>query len=87
MGERFLNALFGFYFLFSNMRNAHGLMTDNIQREVYAQQKGGVHIGDFDRIADYLNTDLQHVAGFTLGMACLFLLLPIFCYLAKPLKR
>ncbi len=78
--ERFLNALFGFYFLLSILRMTYRLMTSDVERAVYARQKGGAHFGDFDRIADYLATDIQHVAFFTLVLCGIFLVLPLLCY-------
>lgn len=76
-GERWANSLFGFFFIFSNTRNFIGLMTSDLERQVYAQQKGAFHAGDFSRIAvDYLDTSLQSVAAFALVCAVAALILP-----------
>lgn len=77
VGERWLNALFGFFFIFTNIRDAVGLMTSDLERMVYAQQKGGVHLGDFSQIAvEYFNISLQAVAVFHLFCGTLTLLIP-----------
>ncbi len=50
-GERFLNAVFGFGFLFQSLIEAFALLDGGVFRDVYYAQKGGHGVGDFDMIA------------------------------------
>lgn len=68
--EKPLYAACGFFIILRNMAFGYGLMTDLGARYVYAQQKGGGHVGDFDRIAmDYLHVSLESVA-FVFFLCC-----------------
>ncbi len=56
-------------------------MANDVEREAYANQKGGLHLGDLSRIAmDYLNVSVESVAGFGLTCACIAFMLPFVVY-------
>ncbi|HBH26120.1 MAG TPA: hypothetical protein DDX54_01795 [Rhodospirillaceae bacterium] len=74
--ERGLNGAIGFGMLGQLGVFCWGLMRDGVQRAVYAQQKGGLHLGDFSRIAAEMGTSVEAVAGFCLACAAVGCVLP-----------
>jgi len=79
--ERHFYAIIGFFMIFSNIRDFIGLIVSDIERNVYAAQKGAFHMGDFSRIAiDELGVSLEAVSGFAFAIAMILLILPFVVY-------
>lgn len=74
VGERYLNMTFGLYALLHNLMMSWNLLTDDLSRQVYEQGIGGHITNDFVVIADTLNTNLQHVGGFSMGFIAVCLI-------------
>lgn len=64
--ERVINLVFGFFILGKNIMENILLITDDVHRMVYEEQKGGHGFGDFSRIADHFAIKLETVAGLSL---------------------
>lgn len=79
--ERYLNGVLGFGLVFDNILLFWGLMTDEIQQLVYAQQKGMWHMGDLSRIADQLSMSVEGVGFFMLLLSVVCLVLPFFIFM------
>jgi hypothetical protein len=60
--ERYLNMIFGLFVIGSNLALLSGLLTSDIVRDAYSQQKGQELAGDFDQIAALLAVNVQSVA-------------------------
>jgi hypothetical protein len=82
--ERPLYAWLGLHVVFHDLGIAWGLMTSDLQREVYAAAKGGGHAMDFSRLArEFLHVPIEALAA-AFFVACL--LVPAAALLAN-LKR
>jgi len=71
--ERYLNMTFGLFTMGRMLMLSIGLATNDIYRQVYAEQKGGHMMGDFDRLADMYDVSINTIAIFTLVMTLLVL--------------
>lgn len=59
VGERFLNAVFGFGLMLQVFIEGWGWIHDAYARDIYQNQKEGHGMGDFDRIAADMNWDFS----------------------------
>lgn len=66
-GERYLNMIFGLFAVMDNILMSYNLINNDIVRTVYEAGIGGHLTNDFHAIAMRLNTDVQHVAVFSLA--------------------
>jgi len=73
--ERYLNMTFGLYVLCYNAIPLQGLVKSEVMRMAYSMQKGGEMAGDFEKIADTLNTTVSAVAAGSLVYMILMSLL------------
>lgn len=71
--ERPLYAFLAFFIVASDLRFAVGLARSPLEREIYAEAKGGGHVMDFSRLAEGFQVELYSVAGLfaVLAMAAL----------------
>jgi len=74
--ERYLNAIFGFGFIFRAFIDSLGLLGNEEHRYIYYNQKGQHGFGDFDKIADRLNFDFETVVGFWMFEMAVCLIFP-----------
>lgn len=65
--ERYLNMTFGLFAVMDNLSMSYILMTNDIARTVYEAGIGGHITNDFSAIAMRTNTNVEHVAAFSLA--------------------
>lgn len=58
------------------MKIVFTIVSDEVHKEVYINQKGGFHEGDFSRIAAHLNVSLEAVSYFCIIFAALCMIIP-----------
>lgn len=79
--ERYLASTIGFFLLMTNMRSFWGLMFSDIEQIAYENQKGGLHLGDFSKIAEHMSgIPIEYVAGFAMVWAIAALAAPFLIY-------
>ncbi|HEY1096027.1 MAG TPA: hypothetical protein VGF14_02180, partial [Alphaproteobacteria bacterium] len=81
IGERFLNAAFGFGFTMQALAEGWSLIHDPDVRHAYLQQKGGHAFGDFDRVADLSDLSFNNVIGIYLVCTVIALVVPLVIYI------
>ena len=74
--ERFLNIFFGFSFFSSIFIKSSGLLSDEVHRLMYFEQKGSHGIGDFDRIADISGMGFSWAVGIWITFSFICLMFP-----------
>lgn len=78
--ERFLNMLFGFFMIFSEIHAFYNLLSSDLARVVYSQQKGGDHKGDLSRITQIFDVTMNGVCVFGLVCCAVALILPFLLF-------
>lgn len=75
--ERFLNALFGFAFIFSVWIDGYGLLYSNVHRLLYFEQKGMHGFGDFNKIdSRFILIEFEGIVYAMIALSILCLIVP-----------
>ena len=81
--ERYMNGIIGFGMLFKNMILFWGLIYDDVVKAFYHNQKGSHGFGDFSRIEAMTPFSMAQIAGFSLVLCALAMILPAALYLKE----
>ncbi len=87
VAERYLSMIFGLFAMLKNMLMPFALVTNEIYREVYAQQKGGHMLGDYDAVADQLDISLKALCGWSLCLTLLVFIAAIILAATLPKRQ